>query len=515
MIRCRTCLLISAAVPSHQGFIGADLRAQLSGSVSLIEEGAFDAALTIVPAASLLEAEYTRQESARLWESTENWASVSSTVAPTTVKATTAKPANRSPEDAKDDVKDEEVKPKVEGKDGDGDEDDDNVPDKLERDYERARKNKSVVKEADHAALFDPRDQFGWIVFGVVCAFLLILDICCLNRGMTTMTFQRAAAMTVFWLCVGLAFNVFIFVQYGFTTALQWFNGYLLEYVLSIDNLFVFHIIFAVYKTPEEQKHKPLFWGIVGAIVFRLIFFLTVGFLLHTILFIHFVFGIFLIYTGIRTAMADDEDEDPSEHSFIKWCINKVPLVPRYDPGGAFFVTVPVDAEGREVLDYDPEKGREDVKVRTMATLLMVVVICLELSDILFAVDSVVAKLAEIPNLFIAFTSTVFAMFGLRAMFFVINELMRYCVFLQYALSLILILIGVKLMVSDWYHVPPLTTCIVLLSILTISVVASWIYAQIRGEEVVTLPEDVATAVSARKHPEDLSARSESSTGKS
>jgi len=330
----------------------------------------------------------------------------------------------------------------------------------------------------------------------VVVIFLLLLDICILNRGVTTMSFQRATIMTFFWLFVGLSFNAFIFFQYGFTSALDWFNGYVLEYVLSMDNLFVFHIIFAVYKTPEELKHRPLFWGIVGAIVFRLLFFLTVDLLMKSVLFINFVFGIFLIYTGVKTAMTDEDDEDPSKNWFIEWCINRVPLIPRYDKGGAFFVSVPVDAEGREVTDYDPEKGAEGVQVRTMATLLFVVVICLELSDILFAVDSVVAKVAEIPDLYIAFTSTVFAMFGLRAMFFIINELVRYCVFLKYALALILILIGIKLMVSDWFHVPPLMVCFILLSILALSVIASVIYDKIWGAEtVVHTPAEVAEAV--------------------
>merc|ERR1719218_501375 len=132
--------------------------------------------------------------------------------------------------------------------------------------------------------------------------------------------------------------------------AYMWMSGYMLEWMLSFDNLFVFHLIFSVYGCPDKLKHRPLYLGIMGAVVFRLAFIFIGEYLMHAMTFMHFVFGAFLVYTGIQTVTADEEDEDPSQQPLVLWLQTRVPLVPLYDKNGSFFVNCPVDEEGKEAI---------------------------------------------------------------------------------------------------------------------------------------------------------------------
>jgi len=215
----------------------------------------------------------------------------------------------------------------------------------------------------------------------------------------------------------------------------------------------------------------------------------------------HFVFGGFLIYTGINTAIADEEDEDPSQHPLVQWLQRWVPFVPYYDEAGRFFVRVPVDANGDAIVAKDgaaTETGRltssevregyggidfssaapaaaagEKGETRLRATMLFLVVCCLEISDVLFAVDSVSAIVAQVNDLFLAYTSAVFAMLGLRAMFFVIDVLAQMFSLLKYGVSAVLVFIGLKLVVSRMYHIPPSVVCMVLVTSVGGSMLAS------------------------------------------
>lgn len=326
---------------------------------------------------------------------------------------------------------------------------------------------------------FKEKDRTGWVVFAAVVVVLMLVDNCILHRDRKAITFRHACFMMGFWVVCGLAFNIYVYFQYDFNSAVDWMNGYLLEYLLSMDNLFVFHMVFSMYKTPEAFKHKPLFWGIVGAIVFRVIFFFTFEMLMHWVAFVHIIFGAFLIYTGFKTAMVEEDDEDPSQIPLVKWCLSFIPIVPRYDDKGNFFVQVPVDDKGNEVpqdTEYGSVQNSTAKTIATKGTLLFVVVVILELTDLIFAVDSVSAKVAQIPDMYMAYTSTVFAMFGLRAMFFVIDELVRYFTLLKYGLSFILVFIGIKLILGKFFHVPAIYVCVILLSVIflciTLSIVA-------------------------------------------
>mmetsp|Transcript_11674 Transcript_11674/g.26009 ORF Transcript_11674/g.26009 Transcript_11674/m.26009 type:complete len:217 (+) Transcript_11674:661-1311(+) len=202
----------------------------------------------------------------------------------------------------------------------------------------------------------------------------------------------------------------------------------------------------------------------------------------------------FLVYTGIKTATVDEDDEDPSQIPFVAWCIEKVNMVPRYCPQGSFFVKVPVDSEGKEVTGdsgYGTIRNNPAVVgFAWRATLLFIVVLCLELTDLIFAVDSVSAKVAQIPDVFMAYTSSVFAMFGLRSMFFVVDELVRYFTFLKYGLALILVFIGVKLCFSKWMHVPAGHVCLILVGVVVTCVMLSVVAEKLGYVEAPTEKEE-------------------------
>merc|ERR1719183_2339219 len=302
------------------------------------------------------------------------------------------------------------------------------------------------------------------------------------------------------------AFCGWVYWYYGESQAYMWMSGYMLEWMLSFDNLFVFHMIFSVYATPDNLKHRPLYLGIIGAVIFRLAFIFVGEFLMHAFYFMHFIFGSFLVYTGIKTATADDEDEDPSQHPLVVWLSKNMNFVSAYDSKGSFWVRCEVDDRGevvlpegtmveREATEHDSLAAAEEAEDRRIlvadfqahltsrnvpasrtqrrATMLLLVVICLELSDLLFAVDSVSAIVAQVNDLFLAYTSAVFAMLGLRATFFIIDVLVKLFSLLKYGVAIVLVFIGVKLIVSKFYHIPASIVCVVLVGAIGGSMVAS------------------------------------------
>jgi len=299
-------------------------------------------------------------------------------------------------------------------------------------------------------------------------------------------------------------------------------SGYMLEWMLSFDNLFVFHLIFSVYCCPDNLKHRPLYMGIMGAVVFRLVFIFIGEYLMHAMTFMHLIFGAFLVYTGVKTVSADEEDEDPSQQPLVLWLRSNLSFVSVYDKDAAFFVRCPVDQSGepaipaeaivtQEPTETDPIVESEEKKIdvvdftslqgssarmETRATMLFLVVCCLEISDVLFAVDSVSAIVAQVNDLFLAYTSAVFAMLGLRATFFIIDVLVQLFSLLKYGVAIVLVFIGVKLMVGHYYHIPPSIVCAVLVSAIAGSMVASVIQekleAKFEGKMSPELAERVA-----------------------
>lgn len=304
--------------------------------------------------------------------------------------------------------------------------------------------------------LFHSAAPDEWCIFASTIVVLLLLECFVLRRFANGGFFQNMMVLC-FWVGVGLAYNGYFFARYGVDEGFDWFTGYLLEWLLSIDNLFVFHLVFKVYKTPQELIPKALFFGIVGAVFFKMLFFLFIGELIRMAHVFQWFFGALLVYSGIDAAMsADTEEDDDVEDTY-----------------GVRFFRFCLGDRLRET--YDREESRlflfEDG--RMCPTLLVLVVFCLECTDIVFAVDSVSAKVAQIPNQYIAYSSSVFAMFGLRAMFFIIKDLVDVFELLKYGICVILCFVGCQLMLADWIDLSSTTVCFVILSVFTICLVGS------------------------------------------
>jgi len=310
----------------------------------------------------------------------------------------------------------------------------------------------AAIQKDNNVTLFRSEDMHLWVTFTCVFAVLITFDNVVLNRNPKALTMTRAVVYTLFWMFMAGAFCLWISYTKGTNAGYMWMSGYLLEWMLSFDNLFVFHMIFSVYGCPDNLKHRPLYLGILGAVVFRLAFIFIGEYLMHAFAFMHLIFGAFLIYTGIQTVSGDEDEEDPSQHPFVMWLQSKVSFVSVYCAHGSFFVKVPLNEEGEAVIkdeayvkatettplneeeeqharypvvDFEVANQGHQGRTETKATMLFLVVLCLEISDILFAVDSVSAIVSAVNDLFLAYTSTVFAMLGLRATFFVIDVLVQ------------------------------------------------------------------------------------------
>jgi len=396
-----------------------------------------------------------------------------------------------------------------------------------------------AMKKRDDYKLFQSSDLYMWIAFAVIFVVLILFDNLVLHRGNKAPSLGKALVFTAFWMFCGFLWGVAIYFHRGTHDAINWATAYMLEWMLSIDCLFFFHIIFKIFSTPDHLKHKPLFYGICGAIVFRMIFFTIEEVIMHSSYWAHVIFGAFLVYTGIKSATMGDDHYDPRENAVFKFICNYVPLLNGYHDLGYFFVKVPVCAStGKPLIELvdpysigsardrrsrrnDPESsasnrstGRTDnsekpppiytdedlqmsisaytpgrFEMKWLATLLLMVVLCLEVTDLIFAVDSVSAIVAEVPDLFIAYTASVFAMLGLRAMFFVTDELMHLFVLLKYGIAAILVVIGIKLMLSHWIVIHPLIMLVVLVSIFALSILGSLAlnyYEKWKGKPVTT-----------------------------
>jgi len=387
----------------------------------------------------------------------------------------------------------------------------------------------------NHYTLFRAEDWQAWVIFSTVFFVLIIFDNVILNRNPQALTVTRAVVYTLFWMVAACGFCCWVYHWQGSAEAYMWMSGYMLEWMLSFDNLFVFHLIFVVYGTPDYLKHRPLYLGIIGAVIFRLAFIFIGEYLMHAMALMHFVFGAFLVYTGIKTVSCDDEDEDPTQNAVVQWLQSKVPFVPAYCDKGCFFVDVHLDEAGEPVMPEealqkpdeptettpilanaepnDEEEAKEPVPVvdfevaaqvakqrgftrnERRATMLFLVVCCLEISDLLFAVDSVSAIVAQVNDLFLAYTSAVFAMLGLRATFFIIDVLVQLFSLLKYGVAIVLVFIGLKLIVGRFYHVPPSVVCAVLVSAIAGSMVASVVQDKLKKKYEGMMSPEVSKRV--------------------
>jgi len=299
-----------------------------------------------------------------------------------------------------------------------------------------------------------------WFIFLALVLGFLLIDALILQRRNAPDGFWGNLAILAFWVCAGLTYNVYFYWRFGAAPATDWFVGYLLEWMLSIDNLFVFHIIFRFYKMPPVLMKKALFFGITGAVLFRMLTFFTIGSLLHLAHWFRRAIGVALIYSAYQAVNeADDEEHDVSQTygvSGLRWLLGNR-LVERLD--------TPEAAEGR-LLVWDSSG-------RTCVTLTAFVILLLEVTDICFALDSVSAKIGQIPNLYVAYTSSILAVFGLRAMFFVIRELVECFDMLKYGICMVLVFIGVQMILDPWVHLRPSTACVVVVLVFIVCIAMS------------------------------------------
>lgn len=297
-----------------------------------------------------------------------------------------------------------------------------------------------------------PRED--WVILFVVVLALMLVDFLWL-RHYTGGATRKNAYVLATWIFCGMAFNAMIWAKKGREAGIMWCSGYILEWMLSMDNLFVFHLVFRIYATPKELLHKALFIGIVGALAFRMCFFMALASLLNLVHWFRFVFGILLIWSGVQAAQENDDEIDVDNLKpvrWLKWCLG-----------------------ARLIQSYDTQERRifvtGDGKVQ--ATLLVPVIFCLEMTDVLFAVDSVSAKVAQIPNYYLAYSSSVLAIFGLRAMFFLLRDMVELFDLLQYGLCFILVFIGIELLIEDYVKLPAQVICVVIFSVFLVCISGS------------------------------------------
>ncbi|GAA4428474.1 TerC family protein [Pontibacter saemangeumensis] len=301
-----------------------------------------------------------------------------------------------------------------------------------------------------------------WVLFNAFVLLLLGLDLFVFHRKSHEVKIKEALLWSLFWICLSLGFNVFIYYWKGPAPALEFLTAYLIEKSLSVDNLFVFILIFNFFKVPLMYQHKILFWGIIGALVLRATFILVGVALIAKFHFIIYILGAFLVITGIRMAFSHgDEEIHPENNPLIKW-VSKHMRITKTAVGGNFFTK---------------QNGK------LYATPLFLVLIMVESTDVVFAADSIPAILAISKDPFIVYTSNVFALLGLRALYFALAGIMQLFHYLHYGLSAILVFIGVKLLLSDIVEVDMRYALVVVGAILAISVIASLLFPKKEEEQ--------------------------------
>ncbi|MGC8915795.1 MAG: TerC family protein [Thermoanaerobaculum sp.] len=289
-----------------------------------------------------------------------------------------------------------------------------------------------------------------WLVFGGLVLGALALDLLVFHRHAHRESMREAVGWSIFWVGLGLAFAVFVAVVEGRDSALAYLTAFLIEKSLSVDNLFVFVGLFSYFGVAQENQHRVLFWGIIGAIVVRGLFiFVGISLITH-FHWVNYLLGAILLATGAKLA-AGGEEVHPEKNLIVKWASRILPFTKEFH-GEAFAVRTP------RGFRFTP---------------LFLALIAVEATDVMFAVDSIPAVLAISSDPFVVYTSNIFAILGLRALYFVLVGALRSLRYLRPALALILVLVGVKMMVADFYHVPTWASLLVVGTLLATATVAS------------------------------------------
>jgi tellurite resistance protein TerC len=294
-----------------------------------------------------------------------------------------------------------------------------------------------------------------WILFNLFVLAMLLLDLGVFHRKSHTVKFREALVSSIVWVVLAAAFAVIVYFWHGRKESLEFITGYVIELSLSVDNLFIFLLIFRYFKVSPPHQHKVLFWGILGALAMRALFIaLGVG-LIQKFHWIIYVFGVLLVYSGIKLFNQDNAEVHPEKNPILRLFRKLVPVTQDYH-GDKFFIR----------------------KSGIYATPLLVVLVVVETTDLLFAVDSIPAILAITLNAFIVYTSNVFAILGLRSMYFALAGMIEMFHYLHYGLALVLIFVGTKMLVSHYYLIPTEYALSAVAGILAVSVLASKIHPQ-------------------------------------
>ena len=294
-----------------------------------------------------------------------------------------------------------------------------------------------------------------WILFNLFVVAMLVLDLGILNRRSHRVSFREALAWSGVWIALAAAFAVLELFWHGRAQALQFVTAYVIELSLSVDNLFVFLVIFRYFKVPDQHQHKVLFWGILGALLMRGVFIVAGVGLIRRFSWITYAFGALLVYSGLKLLRQGETEIHPEKNPVLRLFRRALPVTKDY-VGGQFFTR-------RDAL---------------YATPLFVVLLVVETSDILFAVDSIPAVLAITMNAFIVYTSNVFAILGLRSMYFALAGMMDLFHYLHYGLSVVLIFIGLKMLGSHYVNISTGWALAIVLLVLGASIFASMLNPQ-------------------------------------
>lgn len=295
---------------------------------------------------------------------------------------------------------------------------------------------------------------YFWILFNLFALGLLIVDLRVFHRPGHVVGFREALGWSAMYISLAALFGTVLYFWQGHQATLEFVTGYVLELSLSVDNLFVFLLIFNYFAVPEQQQHRVLFWGILGALILRGIFIGAGVGLIHRFHWILYLFGALLIYSGIRVCTTGDRQVDPAKNPVVKMMRRWVPVTSDY-------------RDGRFFVRAAQEGGR------LYATPLLIVLLVIETTDVMFAVDSIPAILAITLNAFIVYTSNVFAILGLRSMYFAVAGLMKIFRFLHYGLGIVLTLVGLKMLASDRFRPPISVMLVTVAGVLLISIVLS------------------------------------------
>ena len=303
-----------------------------------------------------------------------------------------------------------------------------------------------------------------WVGFNVFVMAMLAVDLFVFHRHAHEVRLREAAAWSLVWVALALVFGAGMYWRMGPQAGLEFFTGYLIEKALSVDNIFVFVLIFSYFRVPSRYQHRVLFWGILGALVMRGAMIAAGAYLIEQFHWIIYVFGAFLVFTGIRMATQTEHDIEPEANPVIRLVKRLIPVTNVYH-GQSFFV-------------------REEIggRMRRVATPLFVVLVLVETTDLIFAVDSIPAIFAITRDPFIVYTSNIFAILGLRALYFLLAGIIHKFHFLKLGLSAVLVFVGAKMLLVDFYKIPVGASLGVIALVLGASVAASLLWPKAASE---------------------------------